>query len=73
MLNFDIRKRQEGTGARTGIIHSSDRTIQTPELAIVATDAKLRSLPNVVLKDLPSTYFIVNTYHTYTKKIIPLI
>ncbi|MDP4011381.1 MAG: tRNA guanosine(34) transglycosylase Tgt, partial [Candidatus Roizmanbacteria bacterium] len=73
MFNFEIGKRQKGTGARTGIIHSSDRTIQTPELAIVATDAQLRSLPNEALKDLPSRYFIVNTYHTYTKQIIPLI
>ncbi len=73
MFNFDILNKQSGSRARTGIIYSSDRNVQTPELAIVATDAQLRSLPNDVLHELPSQYFIVNTYHTYTKQIIPKI
>ena len=71
MLSFDIRKRLSGTRVRTGIISTPNSHLQTPELAIVATDAQLRSLPNEALKDLSSRYFIVNTYHTYTKKIIP--
>lgn len=73
MFSFDIRNRLGGTGARSGILHTPHQDLQTPELAIVATDAQLKSLPNEALKDLPSTYFIVNTYHTFTKEIIPTI
>src|SRR3990167_9918677 len=71
MFNFEILNKQSGSQARTGVLKTNGATIQTPELAIVATDAQLRSLPNEALKDLSSRYFIVNTYHTYTKKIIP--
>lgn len=69
MFSFHIDK-QKGL-MRKGVFETPHRKIKTPELAIVATDAELRSLPNIVLKELPSPYFIVNTYHTYTKKIIP--
>lgn len=58
---------------RTGTLTTKNTKIHTPEFAFVATDGELRSLSNDVLKDLPSRYFIVNTYHTYTKKIIPVI
>ena len=58
---------------RVGVLKMPHATIHTPELAIVATDGKLRSLSNDVLKELPNQYFIVNTYHTYTKNIIPAI
>ncbi|PIZ63866.1 tRNA guanosine(34) transglycosylase Tgt [Candidatus Roizmanbacteria bacterium CG_4_10_14_0_2_um_filter_39_13] len=73
MLSFDITSKKNSTKVRAGILRTSCGEIQTPELAIVATDAQLRSLPNDVLKELPSRYFIVNTYHTYTKEIIPKI
>lgn len=59
--------------ARTGVFENGNRKVKTPELAIVATDAELKSLSNDMLNLLPSRYFIVNTYHTYTKKIIPKI
>ncbi|PIQ73685.1 tRNA guanosine(34) transglycosylase Tgt [Candidatus Roizmanbacteria bacterium CG11_big_fil_rev_8_21_14_0_20_36_8] len=71
MMKFQIQRKRKKIS--TGIITTSNSSIQTPELAIVATDGQLRSLPNDVLKDLPSPYFIVNTYHTYTKEIIPKI
>ncbi len=73
MFSFTIHHSIPGLRARTGCIQTSRGTFQTPELAIVATDGELRSLSNDVLKGLPSSYFIVNTYHTYTKKIIPKI
>jgi len=68
MLTFEITTINKKM--RSGVIKTSKSQIQTPELAIVATDAQLRSLPNEALEALPSSYFIVNTYHTYTKKII---
>jgi len=73
MISFDITSKKNSTKVRAGTLRTSCGEIQTPELAIVATDAQLRSLPNDVLKELPSRYFIVNTYHTYTKEIIPKI
>jgi len=72
MFKFEI-KSKSGKRARAGLLETGKITTETPELAIVATDAQLRSLPNEVLKELPSQYFIVNTYHTFTKKIIPKI
>jgi len=73
MLSFTFSNQNPGSKARTGQIQTSRGTFQTPELAIVATDGELRSLPNDALQDIPSTYFIVNTYHSYTKEIIPII
>lgn len=73
MFSFNTLNQHHSTKARSGVIRTSNNEIQTPELAIVATDAQLRSLPNEVLHQLPSKYFIANTYHTYTKKIIPKI
>jgi len=73
MSLFSINKTLSHSKARTGMYMTNNASIQTPELAIVATDAQLRSLPNEALTHLPSAYFIVNTYHTYTKNIIPKI
>ncbi len=71
MFSFDIKARLSHSKARSGIFDTPHRKIRTPELAIVATDAQLKSLPNEMLHELPNPYFIVNTYHTYTKEIIP--
>jgi len=73
MQSFIIQKTALNKRARVGELTTKGASVQTPELAIVATDAQLRSLSNDVLKDLSSPYFIVNTYHTYTKEIIPKI
>ncbi len=71
MFSFDITHKKGLM--RSAIFETPHRKIETPEFAIVATDAQLRSLSRDAIKDLPSPYFIVNTYHTYTKKIIPQI
>ncbi|QQS44586.1 tRNA guanosine(34) transglycosylase Tgt [Candidatus Roizmanbacteria bacterium] len=73
MFTFDITARLEGTKARSGIFHTPHREIQTPELAIVATEGEIRSVPRELWKDLPNQYFIVNTYHTHTKKLVDTI
>lgn len=70
MFSFDITTRLANSKARTGVFHTPHRDLQTPELAIVATEGEIRSVPQEFWKDLPNQYFIVNTYHTYTKKLV---
>lgn len=73
MFKFEVKSNNKSQRMRIGVLSTEHCSIETPEIAIVATDAKLRSLPNDRLSDIPLKYLIVNTYHTYTKKIIPKI
>ena len=70
MFHFDITSRLDNSRGRSGIFHTPHRDLQTPELAIVATEGEIRSVPQEFWNDLPNQYFIVNTYHTYTKKLV---
>ena len=69
MFSFDIISKLDNSRARTGVFHTPHHDLETPELAIVATDAEIRSIPKELWKELPCKYLIVNTYHTYTKKL----
>lgn len=71
MFTFDTTARLDRTKARSGIFHTPHKDLLTPELAVVATEGEIRSVPKELWKDLPNQYFIVNTYHTYTKELVP--
>ena len=68
MFTFDITARQKNMHARTGIFYTPHHKLLTPELAIVATEGEIRSVPRELWQGLPNQYLIVNTYHTFTKK-----
>ena len=73
MFNFDITARLDRSKARSGVFHTPHKNLHTPELAIVATEGEIRSVPQELWSDLPNQYFIVNTYHTHTKKLVDTI
>jgi len=73
MFELTITSTLPRTRARTALFRTPHKELETPELAIVATDAKLRGIPKELWNDLPCQYLIVNTYHTFTKEIIPKI
>lgn len=71
MFEFEIIKRNKRL--RTGIFTTPHGKLRTPELAFVATDAELRSIPREKLPDLPVKLTISNTFHTFTKGLVPAI
>ena len=73
MFEFKIEKRLAGKRGRQGVFTTPHRKLQTPELAIVATEGEIRAIPKEFWPQLLCNYLIVNTYHTFTKELIPLI
>jgi queuine tRNA-ribosyltransferase len=71
MFNFTILSRYKK--ARTAIFTTPHGNLHTPELAIVATDAEIRGIPKEMLSKLPVKLTISNTFHTFTKGLIPKI
>lgn len=68
MFEFSITHRD--SRARTGDFHTPHGDLETPELAIVATDGHIKSVDIAENSSLPMQYNIVNTFHIYTKKIL---
>ncbi len=73
MFEFKITKRLPSKRGRTGVFITPHQELQTPELAIVATEGEIRAIPREYWDKLPCRYLIVNTYHTFTKQLIPSI
>lgn len=68
MFSFSIQSKLKNTLARVGTFESNFYSLQTPELAIVATEGEFKAIPKEYWKDLPCKYVIVNTFHISTKK-----
>ncbi|MCA9371778.1 tRNA guanosine(34) transglycosylase Tgt [Candidatus Woesebacteria bacterium] len=66
MFSFTIQHTDRGSRARYGMLKNSSRSIETPELAIVATKAQFKSIPQEYWSQLPVQYLIVNTFHLMT-------
>ena len=73
MFEFKITSRFKDKKARTGIFSTPHGDLETPELAVVATDAEIRGIPQDTLARLPVKFTITNTFHCYTKSLVPLI
>lgn len=73
MFEFKIINRIPSKRGRAGVFTTPHQELQTPELAIVATEGEIRAIPREYWNQLPCRYLIVNTYHTFTKQIIPSI
>ncbi len=71
MFEFKVLTKQKN--ARTGEFTTPHGKLLTPELAFVATDAEIRGVPNEDLNKLPINLTISNTFHTYTKNLVPKI
>lgn len=71
MFEFNITSRDNNTKARTGEFITPHGVLATPELAIVATDGEIKAIPHELHDQLPLRYNIANTFHIYTKNILP--
>lgn len=65
-INFEILKRQPGSMARAGVIHTPHGDIETPAFVTVGTKATVKSLKSDDLQDLVGAQVaLANTYHLY--------
>ncbi|MDO8609585.1 MAG: tRNA guanosine(34) transglycosylase Tgt [bacterium] len=68
---FEFKILSKNKNARTGTFKTPHGDLHTPELAIVATDAQVRGVSKVHMPNLPMKFTISNTFHTFTKGLIP--
>ena len=64
---FKLLKKDPGSGARLGIIHTSHGAVHTPVFMPVATQASVKSLFPETVKDLGVEMILANTYHLYLR------
>jgi queuine tRNA-ribosyltransferase len=65
-ITFDIVKRQPGTRARAGVIHTPHGDIETPAFVAVGTKGTVKSLKPEDLDMYVGTEMqLANTYHLY--------
>ncbi|MFA9288317.1 MAG: tRNA guanosine(34) transglycosylase Tgt [Weeksellaceae bacterium] len=70
MFEFKLNTQDNQSRARSGVFSTPHLELQTPELAIVATEGEIKAIPKELWPELPCQYLIVNTFHIYTKKIL---
>ena len=63
---FDIVKREPGTRARVGVIHTPHGDIETPAFVVVGTKASVKSLmPEDLISYVGNQITLANTYHLF--------
>jgi len=70
MFDFTITAKQKKTLARVGEFTTPHGKLYTPELAFVATEGEIKSIPKEILPTLSANLIIVNTLHLWVKCII---
>ncbi len=73
MHTFTITHTDPSSRARTGSFKTAHGPLQTPNLAVVATDATIRCLDPGEIGQTPIDYSIANTFHIWAKDILPRI
>ena len=71
MFDFTIQNRLNKM--RSGIFETPHGKLETPQLAIVATEGEIKGIPKDYYEALNIPYSIVNTFHIDTKDILPKI
>ena len=66
-FRFRVRHKDTKTRARVGEIATPHGVIQTPAFVPVGTQASVKSLSPVEIKDSGTQIFFVNTYHMYLR------
>lgn len=67
MAYFDIIKKDEGSKARTGVIHTYHGDVATPQFLPIGTRGTVKSVTNEELKFWGSTMVLANTYHLWQR------
>lgn len=70
MFTYTILKKDSKSRARLGSFETPHGKLMTPELAFVATEGVIKSIPKEKLPNLPINLIIVNTYHLFVKNIL---
>ncbi|MFH0891059.1 MAG: tRNA-guanine transglycosylase [Candidatus Liptonbacteria bacterium] len=65
MFGFEVKKEDNRTHARTGVLTTSHGTVETPAYVIVGTHAEVRTLKPEDLKEAGIQMIIANTYHMW--------
>ncbi len=65
-VTFEIVKKQKGTLARAGLVHTQHGDIQTPAFVVVGTKASVKSLmPEDLVSYVGNEVTLANTYHLF--------
>ncbi len=67
MIEFTITARSKRSKARTGLLRTPHGTIETPALVGVATQAAVKALTNVQVRDTGTQVLICNAFHLHLK------
>jgi queuine tRNA-ribosyltransferase len=66
-FTFDILRKDSGTNARRGILHTPHGDIQTPVFMPVGTAGAVKAMPHEFLESLNTEIILANTYHLYLR------
>lgn len=67
LFHFELMKKDEKTGARLGILHTSRGVIHTPAFMPVGTQATVKTLTPEEVEELGAEIILSNTYHLYLR------
>jgi queuine tRNA-ribosyltransferase len=67
MFNFTITHKEETTKARTGIIKTANGELKTPAFIPVGTQAAIKALSSLQIKEIGFEALLANTYHLHLR------
>ncbi len=67
LFHFELMKKDEKTGARLGILHTSRGVIHTPAFMPVGTQATVKTMTPEEVEGLGAEIILSNTYHLYLR------
>lgn len=66
-ITYELIKKDEGTGARAGVLHTPHGSFLTPIFMPVGTQATVKAVSPDELKDLGAGIILSNTYHLFLR------
>ncbi len=66
-IKYELLKKDEGTNARLGILHTNHGSFKTPIFMPVGTQATVKTLSPEELKEAGSAVILSNTYHLWLR------
>ncbi len=64
---FEITKKDEGSRARTGVIHTAHGDVQTPQFLPIGTKGTIKTVTSEEIKFWGATMVLANTYHLWQR------
>ena len=66
-ITYELIQKDEGTGARAGVLHTPHGSFPTPIFMPVGTQATVKAVSPDELKDLGAGIILSNTYHLHLR------